>query len=77
MRQQHARPLLDDFHAWLMRSLATLSAKSAMASAIHYALNYCAALLTYVDGGVVEIDNNAAERALRVVVLSRKNSMFA
>ena len=76
-RQQHARPLLDDFHAWLLRSLATLSAKSAIAGAIHYALNRWAALLTYVNDGLVEIDNNAAERALRAVALGRKNYLFA
>ena len=77
MRQNHARPLLDDFNAWLVRSLATLSAKSTTAGAIHYALNRWAALLTYVDNGMVEIDNNAAERALRAVALGRKNYLFA
>lgn len=76
-RQHHARPLLDDFNAWLIRSLATLSAKSTMAGAIGYALNRWDALLTYVDDGMVEIDNNAAERALRAVALGRKNYLFA
>jgi transposase len=77
MRQQHAQPLLDDFHAWLLRSLATLSVKSATAGAIHYALNRWQALLTYLQDGMVEIDNNAAERALRAVALGRKNYLFA
>lgn len=31
----------------------------------------------YVDDGSIEIDNNAAERALRVVALGRKNYLFA
>jgi ABC-type uncharacterized transport system YnjBCD permease subunit len=30
-----------------------------------------------VDDGRIEIDNNAAERALRVVALGRKNYLFA
>jgi transposase len=77
MRQQHAQPLIDDFHAWLLRSLATLSVKSATAGAIHYALNRWQALLTYLQDGMVEIDNNAAERALRAVALGRKNYLFA
>jgi transposase len=77
MRQQHAQPLLDDFHAWLLRSLATLSVKSATAGAIHYALNRWQALLTYLQDRMVEIDNNAAERALRAVALGRKNYLFA
>ncbi len=35
------------------------------------------ALIRYVDDGALEIDNNAAERALRVVALGRKNFLFA
>src|SRR6266481_7315688 len=31
----------------------------------------------YCDNGRLEIDNNAAERALRVVALGRKNWLFA
>ena len=33
--------------------------------------------MRYVDDGRIEIDNNAAERALRVVALGRKNYLFA
>jgi hypothetical protein len=35
------------------------------------------ALLRFCDDGCIEIDNNAAERALRVVALGRKNFLFA
>ena len=34
------------------------------------------ALTRYVDDGRLEIDNNAAERALRCVALGRKNYLF-
>jgi transposase len=60
-----------------VRSLATLSAKATAAAAIQYALNRWEALLTYANDGMVEIDNNAAERALRGVALGRKNYLFA
>jgi hypothetical protein len=33
--------------------------------------------LRFCDDGRIEIDNNAAERALRVVALGRKNFLFA
>ena len=33
-------------------------------------------LTRYADDGTLEIDNNAAERALRVVALGRKNYLF-
>ena len=42
-----------------------------------YALSRWTALTRYLDDGTIEIDNNAAERALRVVALGRKNYLFA
>ena len=56
--------------------LPTLSAKSDTTKAINYALNQWQALLLYCDHGIAEIDNNAAERALRSVALGRKNFLF-
>jgi len=35
------------------------------------------ALIRYTGDGRIEIDNNAAERALRTVALGRKNFLFA
>ena len=54
-----------------------LRAKSDMAGAIRYALTRWTALTRYLDDGTIEIDNNAAERALRVVALGRKNHLSA
>jgi transposase len=53
--------------------LGTVSQKRDTAKATNYALNQWVALTLYVDDGAVEIDNNAAERALRAVALGRKN----
>ena len=64
-------------HTWLEATLAKLSRKSDTAAAIRYALSRWSTLTRYVDDGRLEIDNNAAERALRVVALGRKNFLFA
>ncbi len=77
VRQARAEPLLDSMHTWLEAALAKLSRKSDTAAAIRYALSRWPALTRYVDDGALEIDNNAAERALRVVALGRKNFLFA
>jgi len=45
--------------------------------AVRYALGRWEALLRFCDDGRIEIDKNAAERALRVVALGRKNFLFA
>jgi transposase len=77
IRQARARTLLDSMKTWLEATLAKLSAKSDTAAAIRYALSRWPALTRFVDDGHLEIDNNAAERALRVVALGRKNYLFA
>jgi len=77
VRNARARPLLDSMHLWLQTSLATLSRKSETAVAIHYALTLWPAMMRYVDDGRIEIDNSAAERALRGVAVGRRNYLFA
>jgi len=44
---------------------------------VKYALSRWEALTRYAEDGQLEIDNNAAERALRAVALGRKNYLFA
>src|SRR6266404_2055548 len=77
VRNERARPLLESLQQWLEETLGKLSRKSDTALAVRYARGRWQALLRYVDDGGIEIDNNAAERALRVVALGRKNYLFA
>jgi transposase len=77
VRNTRARPLLESMHAWLQERLTKLSRKSELAAAISYALGRWPALMRYCDDGRLEIDNNAAERALRAVAIGRKNYLFA
>ena len=76
-RQARAGPHLKGLRAWLEATLPKLSRKSDLAVATRYALSRWRALERYVDDGRLEIDNNAAERALRGVALGRKNWLFA
>ncbi|HSW24510.1 MAG TPA: IS66 family transposase, partial [Burkholderiaceae bacterium] len=76
VRQARAGPLLEELHAWLSAMVGRVSAKSEIAAAIGYSLTRWKALTRYVDDGRIEIDNNAAERALRGVSLGRKNYLF-
>lgn len=73
VRQARAGPLLEELCAWLEAIYATLSKKRGLAQAIRYALARWPALTRYRDDGRLEIDNNAAERALRPVALGRKS----
>jgi transposase len=77
VRCERSRPLLDAMKNWFTRTLERISQKSETAKAIRYALTRWEALNRYCDDGRIEIDNNAAERALRCVALGRKNYLFA
>ena len=77
VRMLRSWPLLQSLRDWFEVSLTKLSRKSDTTAAIRYALGLWPALTRYCDDGRLEIDNNAAERALRVVALGRKNYLFA
>jgi hypothetical protein len=68
--------LLKEMHEWLTGLVGHVSAKSQIAQAIGYSLVRWTALTSYVDDGRIEIDNSAAERALRGVALGRNNYLF-
>jgi transposase len=77
IRNTRSRPLLESLKQWLEEILGRLSKKSDTAMAVRYALGRWEALMRYCNDGRLEIDNNAAERALRAVALGRKNYLFA
>jgi transposase len=76
IRQARAGPLLESLREWLRQTLSRVSKKSELAKAVSYILTRWTAFTRYRDDGRIEIDNNAAERSLRAVVLGRKNYLF-
>lgn len=76
IRQAEARPVFDGLEAWLSAQLPDISGKSPLAVAIRYALTRMARMRPYLDHGILELDNNTAERAMRAVALGRKNYLF-
>jgi hypothetical protein len=77
VRDIRSRPLLESLKLWFEETLGKLSRKSDTAMAVRYALGRWEALMRFCDDGRIEIDNNVAERALRVVALGSKNFLFA
>ena len=75
-RQSQSKPQLDELKARMEEIRAKLSAKSALAVAIAYALKRWPALIRYCENGRLEIDNLIAERALRGVAIGRRNWLF-
>jgi len=77
IRQRRAVPLLGELRAWFDATHSRISGKSELAGAIRYARSRWEQLTCYCDDGRIEIDNNAAERAIRAIALGRKNWLFA
>lgn len=71
-----AKQIFDDLETWLHAQLPSISGKSPLARAIRYALTRMARLRPYLDHGILELDNNTAERAMRSVAIGRKNYLL-
>ena len=76
LRQQRAKPIADALHVWLTEQRQKLVKSDVTAKAIDYSLSNWRALTRYLDDGHVPIDNNAAENAIRPLVVGRKNWLF-
>ena len=76
-RQIDSKPLAEALKAWAEEPLPKLSGKSELAKAFRYMISRWNSLTRFLDDGRIQIDNNAAERAMRGVALGRKNYLFA
>ncbi len=76
IRQEKAKPIFDDLEVWLQAQLAKISGKTPLAGAIRYGINRMKNLRPYLEHGFLELDNNAAERAMRPLAVGRKNYLF-
>ncbi len=77
LRQMHAKPILDQFHQWLLAQRRLVTNGTATAKAIDYSLKRWAALIRYLEDGKIPIDNNWVENQIRPWALGRNNWLFA
>ena len=68
-RQTHALPILAQFKTWLDEQAPRALPKSPIGEAFTYTLNQWAALVRYTENGALAIDNNVAERTLKLLSL--------
>ena len=77
VRRREAKPILKAYKKWLLKSCAAVLPKSPLGKAIAYTLKNWIALTRYLGNGILDIDNNAAERLMRPITIGRKNWIFA
>lgn len=76
LRQRRARRVVAGLRRRIGRILDTERPKSAAGKACTYTLGQWDGLKLYLDHGVVEIDNNSVENAIRPCALGKKNWLF-
>jgi transposase len=76
-REEQSAPLVATLHAWMREERAKLSRNNDVAKAMDYMLKRWASFARFLGDGRICLSNNAAERALRGIALSRKSWLFA
>lgn len=69
-------PLIDDFFAWVEQARRTEVGRTLATKALGYAHNQEHELRRVLEDGKLALDNTRSERALRSIVVGRKNWMF-
>ena len=77
IRQDEAKPLLEEFRSWLIERERATPPKGLSGTAIRYTRNQWAKLERYIKDGRLKPDNNLAENAIRPFVVGRKNWLFS
>ena len=77
IRKERAGPILNKLKQYLDEQQGIHPPKSPMGKAIGYALNNWDELNQFQKDPQLPLDNNASERALRIIALGRKNYLFA
>jgi transposase len=73
IRQKESAVIINEMKAWLNKSLLQSPKQSKLGNALHYLNNNWSRLVEFLTDGIIPLDNNAAENAIRPFVIGRKN----
>jgi transposase len=75
-RRERSAVLITAIAEWLVATSLRHAPRSRLGAAVRYAGRQWVALTRFLGDPALPLDNNAAERALRVAALGRKNFLF-
>jgi transposase len=77
LHQEHSRPIMDRLHAWMNEQFEQrkVEPNSGLGEAIKYMLKRWEPLTRFLEVPGAPLDNNLSERALKMAILHRRNSM--
>jgi len=75
--QEHSKPVMDELHQWMKDQLdqKKVEPNSGLGEAINYMLKRWEPLTRFLSVPGAPLDNNIVERALKMAILHRKNSL--
>jgi len=77
LRKKESVPILEKIKEWLDKKHFQVLPQSLIGKAVNYTLTLWPRLINYVDDGIIPIDNNGVENALRPECLGKKNWLFS
>lgn len=77
IRLEKITPIFKDFQEYINTEIINALPESALGKALKYAQNSLPYVKTYLTNGMLEVDNNVAERAVKPFVIGRKNWLFS
>lgn len=75
-RQVLSRPIVENFHQWLLQEHSRQLPKAKLRGAINYMLNRWDSFTRFLESGVIPMSSNSAERSVKYPILGRKAWMF-
>ncbi len=76
IRQEKAKPILEAWHEWLLKTFPTCPPKGPLGRAIGYSLGVWKYLVNYLDEGFLKISTILVENNMRPIALGRNNWLF-
>jgi hypothetical protein len=73
LRQERSKPIVDKLEIWLRENAIKIPPQSLLGKAFNYTLNQWPRLIKFLENGLVRMDNNLVENAIRPFVVGRKN----
>lgn len=79
LRLEESLPIINEMGKWMVNQLKNhhILPKSQIGKAFRYSMDRWDQLSAYLYDGILEIDNNLIENAIRPLALGRKNYLFA
>ena len=76
LRQERSKPIVEKLEIWLRENVMKIPPRSLLGKSFNYTLSQWPRLIKFLDNGLVRMDNNLLENAIRPFVIGRKNWLF-